>query len=83
MYDDRTNLSQQVTANLREFFGDKLLTTTIPRNIRLAEAPSHGLPVALYDPKSRGAEAYRDLARELLARQAPERTLPSSLHPLP
>ena len=67
MYDDRTNLSQQVTQNLREFFGEKLLKTTIPRNVRLAEAPSHGLPVALYDPKSRGAEAYRELARELLA----------------
>ena len=61
MYDDRTNLSQQVTQNLKDFFGDKLLKTTIPRNVRLAEAPSHGLPVALYDPKSRGAEAYRDL----------------------
>ena len=68
MYDDRTNLSQQVTDNLRGFFGDKLLKTTIPRNIRLAEAPSHGLPVALYDPRSRGAEAYRDLALELLTR---------------
>ncbi|GAC1363540.1 MAG: ParA family protein [Acidobacteriaceae bacterium] len=68
MYDDRTNLSQQVTANLREFFGDKLLKTTIPRNIRLAEAPSHGLPVELYDPKSRGAEAYRELAAEVLHR---------------
>ena len=49
MYDDRTNLSQQVTENLRAFFGDKLFKTTIPRNIRLAEAPSHGLPAALYD----------------------------------
>jgi chromosome partitioning protein len=68
MYDDRTNLAQQVTQNLREFFGDKLLRTTIPRNIRLAEAPSHGLPVALYDPRSRGAEAYAELARELLER---------------
>jgi chromosome partitioning protein len=68
MYDDRTNLSQQVTDNLRGFFGDKLLKTTIPRNIRLAEAPSHGLPVALYDARSRGAEAYRDLALELLTR---------------
>ena len=54
MYDDRTNLSQQVTENLRAFFGDKLLKTTIPRNIRLAEAPSHGKPVQLYDPRSRG-----------------------------
>src|ERR1700677_2585743 len=68
MYDDRTNLAQQVTQNLREFFGDKLLRTTIPRNIRLAEAPSHGLPVALYDPRSRGAEAYAELAREILER---------------
>jgi chromosome partitioning protein len=68
MYDDRTNLSQQVNENLKGFFTDKLLKTTIPRNIRLAEAPSHGKPVALYDPKSRGAEAYRELALELLAR---------------
>ena len=68
MYDDRTNLSQQVTDNLRGFFGDKLLKTNIPRNIRLAEAPSHGKPVALYDPRSKGAEAYRDLAFELLSR---------------
>ncbi len=70
MYDDRTNLSQQVTQNLKDFFGEKLFRTTIPRNIRLAEAPSHGLPVALYDPRSRGAEAYRELASELLKRKA-------------
>lgn len=70
MYDDRTNLSQQVTANLKEFFGEKMFRTTIPRNIRVAEAPSHGLPVALYDSKSRGAEAYRELAREVLDRRA-------------
>ena len=68
MYDDRTNLSQQVSENLKSFFDDKLLKTTIPRNIRLAEAPSHGKPVALYDPRSKGAEAYRDLALEILAR---------------
>ena len=68
MYDDRTNLSQQVTENLKGFFGEKLLTTTIPRNIRLAEAPSHGKPVQLYDPRSRGAEAYTALAAELLRR---------------
>lgn len=68
MYDDRTNLSQQVTENLRGFFGDKLYKTTIPRNIRLAEAPSHGLPVSVYDPRSRGAEAYRDLTLEVLKR---------------
>ena len=68
MFDDRTNLSQQVSENLKGFFSDKLLKTTIPRNIRLAEAPSHGKPVALYDPRSKGAEAYRDLALELLSR---------------
>lgn len=72
MVDDRTNLSQQVAANLREFFKDKLFTTTIPRNIRLAEAPSHGQPVSVYDPKSRGAEAYNDLAAELLRRNSVE-----------
>ena len=72
MYDDRTNLSQQVSENLKGFFTDKLLKTTIPRNIRLAEAPSHGKPVALYDPKSRGAEAYRELALEVLARNEME-----------
>ncbi len=68
MYDPRMSLAQQVTDNLRSFFGDKLYTATIPRNVRVAEAPSHGLPVMLYDSKSRGAEAYRDLTRELLAR---------------
>jgi chromosome partitioning protein len=68
MFDDRTNLSQQVRDNLQSFFEDKLFRTTIPRNIRLAEAPSHGKPVALYDPRSRGAEAYRNLALELLDR---------------
>ena len=68
MFDDRTNLSQQVAANLKQFFGDKLYATTIPRNVRLAEAPSHGKPVQVYDPKSRGAEAYTALALELLRR---------------
>lgn len=68
MYDDRTNLSQQVTENLRSFFGEKLLKTTIPRNIRLAEAPSHGKPVQLYDPRSKGSEAYTALGVELLHR---------------
>jgi chromosome partitioning protein len=68
MFDDRTNLSQQVRDNLRDFFKDKLFRTTIPRNIRLAEAPSHGKPVYQYDPRSRGAETYFDLASELLER---------------
>ena len=70
MYDDRTNLSQQVTENLRSFFADKLLKTTIPRNVRLAEAPSHGKPVQLYDGRSRGAEAYTALALELMKRNS-------------
>jgi chromosome partitioning protein len=68
MYDDRTNLAQQVTATLREFFKDRLFRTVIPRNIRLAEAPSHGKPVALYDPRSRGAEAYFELSAEYMER---------------
>ena len=72
MYDDRTNLAQQVTENLREFFKDKLLKTVIPRNIRLAEAPSYGKPVLLYDPRSRGSDAYRDLAYEILSRNGIE-----------
>jgi chromosome partitioning protein len=68
MYDDRTNLAQQVTETLREFFKERLFKTVIPRNIRLAEAPSHGKPVALYDPRSRGAEAYYELATEYMER---------------
>jgi chromosome partitioning protein len=68
MYDDRTNLAQQVTETLREYFRELLFQTVIPRNIRLAEAPSHGKPVALYDPRSRGTEAYFELAGEFMAR---------------
>jgi chromosome partitioning protein len=68
MYDDRTNLAQQVTETLREYFRERLFRTVIPRNIRLAEAPSHGKPVALYDARSRGTEAYFELAGEFLAR---------------
>lgn len=71
MYDERTNLAQQVSANLREYFGDRLCETTIPRNVRLAEAPSHGKPALLYDPRSRGAEAYIKLAKEIMDRMAP------------
>jgi chromosome partitioning protein len=77
MFDERTNLSQQVRDNLRNFFKDKLFTTTIPRNIRLAEAPSHGKPVLLYDPRSKGAEAYQDLATELLKRHGVEVSKPA------
>jgi chromosome partitioning protein len=68
MYDDRTNLAQQVTQELRKYFGDKLLDTIIPRNIRLAEAPSYGKPALLYDVRSRGAESYIRLAKEIMER---------------
>jgi chromosome partitioning protein len=70
MFDDRTNLGQQVARDVREFFKEKVYRTVIPRNVRLGEAPSHGMPVMLYDVKSRGAEAYTALARELLERSA-------------
>ena len=70
MYDERTNLGQQVARDIRSFFQDRVFSTVIPRNIRLVEAPSHGLPGILYDVKSRGSEAYLALARELLAREA-------------
>ena len=66
MYDDRTNLTRQVAADLREFFGDQVFRTIIPRSIRLAEAPSFGKPILGYDPRSRGAESYIKLAKEIL-----------------
>ena len=66
MYDDRTILAQQVAGELKKHFGPRLCSTNIPRNIRLAEAPSHGKPVLLYDPRSRGAESYIKLAKELM-----------------
>jgi chromosome partitioning protein len=70
MFDERTNLGQQVASDVRQFFKEKVFRTVIPRNVRLGEAPSHGLPVILYDVKSRGAEAYLALAREVLERSA-------------
>jgi chromosome partitioning protein len=66
MYDERTNLSSAVAKDLRDFYGSQVLETVIPRNIRLAEAPSFGQPIMVYDPKSRGAEAYSRLAKEIL-----------------
>ena len=72
MYDDRTNLAQQVSDTLREYFNDLLYKTVIPRNVKLAEAPSHGKPVALYDPRSKGTEAYIELTGEFLARHGLE-----------
>jgi chromosome partitioning protein len=70
MFDERTNLGQQVAADVRGFFKEKVFRTVIPRNVRLGEAPSHGMPVMLYDVKSRGAAAYLALAREVLERSA-------------
>jgi len=70
MFDERTNLAQQVAEELKKFFGEQLCATAIPRNIRLAEAPSHGKPALLYDVRSRGAESYIRLAKEILDRQA-------------
>jgi chromosome partitioning protein len=66
MQDPRTNLSQQVIQEVQTHFGSKVYKTIIPRNIRLSEAPSHGLPITLYDPKSKGAEAYQALAQEVI-----------------
>ena len=70
MHDERTNLGQQVARDIRSFFQNRVFSTVIPRNIRLGEAPSHGLPALLYDAKSRGAEAYVALAREFLVRES-------------
>ena len=69
MYDDRTNLTRQVEADLREFFGEEVFKTVVPRSIRLAEAPSFGKSILAYDPRSRGAEAYIQLAKEILAHE--------------
>jgi chromosome partitioning protein len=68
MFDERTNLAQSVAGELRSFFGDLMCQTSIPRNVRLAEAPSHGKPAITYDPNSRGAEAYLSLAKEIIER---------------
>lgn len=67
MHDERINLSRQVVAEVREFFGAAVAQTVVPRNVRLSEAPSFGQPIALYDPKSKGAVAYADLAQEIIA----------------
>ena len=72
MADERTNLSQQVAADVRSHFGDQVFRTTIPRSIRLAEAPSFGKPVLLYDIKSKACESYLSLAREVLDRRGKE-----------
>ncbi len=71
MNDERTNLGQQVSRDVREFFKEKVYRTVIPRNVRLAEAPSHGVPAVTYDARSRGAEAYFAFAKEVLERNEP------------
>jgi chromosome partitioning protein len=76
MFDLRNTLAQQVAQQLQTHFGDKVFSTVIPRNIRLAEAPSHGLPGLLYDPSSKGAQAYAQFAAEVLRRSAPPPTPP-------
>ena len=68
MYDARTNLSMQVVENVKEHIQENVYNTVIPRNIRLAEAPSYGMPINMYDPKSVGAEAYMALAEEVINR---------------
>ncbi|MDY2959868.1 MAG: AAA family ATPase [Hornefia sp.] len=73
MFDGRTNLSIQVVQEVKRYFGSKVYSTVIPRNIRLAEAPSFGLPIVEYDPKSKGATAYKEFATEFLEREASER----------
>jgi len=72
MFDSRRNLQLQVAEELKSYFGELVYENSIPRNIRLAEAPSFGLPIALYDPKAKGAEAYSDLADEFLRKQTKE-----------
>jgi chromosome partitioning protein len=79
MYDDRTNLGQQVSANIREYFGEQVYKTVIPRNIRLGEAPSHGVPVILYDARSKGAEAYVAFAREFAGRRMAQADAPQEI----
>ena len=73
MFDDRTNLTRQVADDLREFFADEVFHTVIPRSIRLAEAPSHGKPILAYDVRSRGAESYIQLAKEILSHEQAQR----------
>src|SRR5450432_2447029 len=71
MFDERTNLAQQVMTELQNYFGEKLLRPTVPRNIRLGEAPRHGKAALVYDPRSKGAESYIRLAKEIIERQLP------------
>jgi len=82
MYDARLNLSRQVVADAREYFGSKVFETVVPRNVRLAEAPSFGKPIILYDITSAGAQAYMNVARELLERELLLRAIECELDPV-
>ncbi len=79
MFDDRTNLTRQVADDLKDFFGDEVFRTVIPRSIRLAEAPSYGKPILMYDVRSKGAESYIRLAKEILANEQSTRKSTQSL----
>jgi chromosome partitioning protein len=79
MYDDRTNLTKQVADDLKEFFGKEVFRTVIPRSVRLAEAPSFGKPILLYDVRSRGAESYIKLAKEILENDQRQRQVPTGI----
>ena len=82
MFDNRNMLAQQVSTQLVSHFGDKVYSTVIPRNIRLAEAPSYGLPVLVYDKSSKGAIAYLDLAKEIIVRnqQVKSKSIDKGIH---
>ena len=77
MFDPRTKLSEQVVEEVRRFFGDLVYDNIIPRTVRLSEAPGFGVPITVYDPKSKGAQSYRDLAREVALRPVPESPMPA------
>jgi chromosome partitioning protein len=77
MFDPRTRLSEQVVAEVRKFFGDRVYATIIPRTVRLSEAPGFGQPITVYDPRSKGAESYRELAREVASRRPKDEPLPT------
>ena len=68
MYDSRTRLAQQVVTQVKAYFGDSVFNTIIPRNVRLSEAPSHGIPICKYDPNCQGAKSYKSLAEEVILR---------------
>src|SRR6266498_4084924 len=77
MFDPRTKLSEQVVEEVQRFFGELVYDVIIPRTVRLSEAPGYGQPITVYDPRSKGAETYRQLAREVALRPVPDSPMPS------